>query len=382
MEEQKYKPTPNTLKNKGKTVGVFTVHRAFNYGALLQAIATQWMIEKLGYKVKFINFFPKSVEKENKNHSLLTNAKGIAIYLYLQLNLAYNKRLQRFKDFRNKLKVTKRYFSVDELYQDPPEFDIYLAGSDQIWNLENGVKKHNFLDFIPNKGSRKVSFASSFGTKQIPAKHKSDLKKLLTGYHAISVREIDGVNIIKDATGMNVEQVLDPTLMMSADQWAKTMSSDKAPQEDYILIYALNNDERSVELLEAVRKRYGMPVYGIPMGIKVPSKFKVDKEIQDAGPAEFIYWIKHAKVICTSSFHGLAFSINLGKTFYTVPHPTRNSRLNSLLSSLGLTRRQEFNPLTIEDLNDSELFMDYKEIHKSLAELRKESLSFIETALA
>src|SRR5690606_30181677 len=98
----------------------------------------------------------------------------------------------------------------------------------------------------------------------------------------------------------------------------------------------------SVEIVNALRKRYKLKVVGIPMGIKVPSKFNADKEIMDAGPIEFVSLFRNAKVICTSSFHGLAFSIIFEKTFYAVPHLTRNSRISSLLKLLNLDKRQRF----------------------------------------
>lgn len=358
-------------------IGIVTIHSHFNYGAVLQAFATQMVLKKLGHEPQMIDYYTLDQEKNNKSRIVKVDIKRILYFLVLRLDRKYQIRLRRFSEFRKLLSLSKRYYSKEEIYQNPPVFDVYLVGSDQVWNMEKGIQSYNFLDFIKGPHVRKISYASSFGTSTIPDQNKEELKELLQDFTAISTREDEGVEIIKEATGRDATQVLDPTLLITKSQWQDLLPSEKNAPNNYILIYALNNSEESVMLVEAVRKRYRLPVFGIPMGYKVPGKYKVDREIKDAGPWEFISLLENAKVVCTSSFHGLAFAINFEKTFFVVPHNTRNSRLNSLLKSVGLEERQFFTSDKIKSMPDHELFMDFAKTRNILDNLRQESLSFL-----
>ena len=356
-------------------ISILTYHAVFNYGAMLQAFATQKVLERLGHDVEFIDFYPKDTEKENHCRQLSLSYKTILVYFYSRINPKIQMKFKRFNAFRSQMNLTKRYYSVKEIYQNPPISEAYIVGSDQVWNCERGIDSFYFLDFL-KRNNNKISFASSFGTSQIPRKYYFELKELLSDFKAISIREDDGVRIIKEATGRIPVQVLDPTLLLKKNEWQNYIKG-KNVQGDYILIYELNKSIESLSLLEAVRKRYKITVVGVPVGVKVPSEFNVDKEIIDAGPIEFINLFYHAKVICTSSFHGLAFAINFEKTFYIVPHPNRNSRLNSLLKALKLLNRQTYSAANILNINDSEIFMDYTETRCLLNGLREKSINFL-----
>lgn len=363
-------------------IGIVTVHSAYNYGAMLQAFATQRVLTEMGHQVQFIDFYPYELEKANNNLKIDFTLKGIALFLYLKSNISHKKRLKRFREFREQLHLSKRYFTKKEIYEAPPKFDAYLVGSDQVWNVEHGMNTFNFLDFVNEKASRKMSYASSFGTEEIPDEYKVKLKELLADFSAISVREDDGVKIVKEATGRCAAHVLDPTLLLSKDEWEQYIEQKPKIDREYILIYALTNTEKSVQMVEALRKRYNLDVVGVPMGHRVPSKFNVNREIKDAGPFEFVSLFRNAKVVCTSSFHGLAFAINFEKTFFVVPHLTRNSRLNSLLKVLDLQDRQAYLPSKIKDISDSELFMDYSSVVPVLNNCRDSSMAFLKKNFA
>jgi len=361
-------------------IGIVTIHNHYNYGALLQAIATQYILIRMGHEVQFIDYYPVETEKINHNNTLAFHPKKLALYILSKCNLKYRLKLKRFDNFRQNFHLTQRFYSLSELYSSPPEFDIYLVGSDQVWNMEHGINTFYFLDFVKN-GANKISYASSFGTENIPSDLKPKLKELLKEFKAISVREDDGVKIIKEATERKATQVLDPTILLSVDDWMNYMSKEIVSDNDYILVYGLLNTNNSVQLINEVRSRCKLPVVGIPMGYRVPREFKVDKEINEAGPAEFVSLFKNAKVVLTSSFHGLAFAVNFEKTFFVLPHPTRNSRLSSLLTALCLEKRQLSSFTEIKQLDDSDFYIDYKIHSKRLNELRSESLEFLKQAI-
>lgn len=353
-------------------IGILTIHTAFNYGAMLQAFALQTAITKLGYNVQIIDYYPKDEEKNNMLRELTLNPKQIAKYIYARINPDIQKKIRRFNAFRNQMQLTQRYYEKNELYLNPPEFDVYIVGSDQMWNCERNFDSFMFLDFV--NGKRKISYAPSFGTKSIPEEYSAKLKKHLSAFQSISVRENDGVNIIKNATGLKATQVLDPTFLLSKDDWSQLAAKPQF-NGDYILVYGFSKSIEFVQLIKSVKERYKMPVVAIAIGIHFP--FDVDNSLKNVGPLEFLALFRDAKVICTDSFHGLAFSIHFRKPFFTIPHPTRNSRLENLLNLLNLKKRQFKNPLTILDLHEDELPIDYLSLEVSIKENVAESLFFL-----
>jgi hypothetical protein len=356
---------------------IFTIHTAFNYGAMLQAYALQFAISKLGYDVKIVDYYPKEVEDSNFMRIIDTNPKTLLRYIYAKLNPNVQKKIRRFDEFRNHMQLTKRYISKNELYQNPPEFDVYIVGSDQIWNLEQGFISLNFLDFVNDK--LKLSYASSFGTATIKKEYFNELTKQLKNFISISVRESDGVDIIKQATGLDSKQVLDPTFLLKSDEW-DLISKLPTIEGEYIFCYGFDGSTTSRIMVESIQKRLGLPIVAVTTGMSIP--FKVDYFIQEAGPLEFLGLIKNAKFVCTSSYHGMALAINYRRSFIATIHPTRNSRMESMLNVFGLENRQIENPKDILNFTDKDLFIDYSYIETKINEAIYDSISWLESALS
>lgn len=357
-------------------LGLITIHTAFNYGAMLQAYALQTAISKLGYEVHIIDFYPLEMEKTNFKRKFNTDPKQILQYFYAKLNPNVKKKIKRFDEFRGQMKLTKRYFKLNELYLNPPVFDTYIVGSDQTWNLENGFDSSKFLEFA--KTNLKISYAASFGTTRIRNEYFGELKRYLTDFFAISVRESDGVNIIKEATGLVSKQVLDPTFLLNSNEW-DLISSPPKIKDDYILCYGFDASDKSKSMIDSIKKRLGLQVIAISISMSIP--FRVDNFIQEAGPKEFLGLIKHAKYVCTSSYHGMAFAINYRKSFIATIHPTRNSRMESMLSVFGLENRQINNPEDILKMTDEDLFIDYSKIETNINDAIEDSFSWLKSTL-
>ena len=363
-------------------IGIYTIHASYNFGAMLQAYATQYTLEKMGYEVEFVHLYTKKQEKANNYKLLSFNLKRLRRYLFAMFNLNYLEKFKKFDDFHKTLKLSKRYFTLDEFYANPPDYDIHLVGSDQVWNLQKGFQQRAFyfLDFVGDN-KIKVSYASSFGAEKVSSEYYSELKRLLSSFNALSCREIDGIHIIKEATGISAKHVLDPTLLIQSANWLNISRDYTVPFEKFILVYALTNSEESIELVKKIRATYKLPVVGVPMGLKVPGEFKVDFEARDAGPKEFISLFSKCSFVCTSSFHGVAFAINFEKEFYVISHKSRNSRLHSLLTVLDIKGRQ-FS--SVQDVLQPNLFddrLDYPEIRLKLQKEREVSLDYLQSAL-
>jgi hypothetical protein len=360
-------------------IGIYTIHSAYNYGAMLQALATQKALEKLGHQAEFANLYSIDQEKGNESKLISLNSKLLLTYLYARLNPKIQKKFKCFKEFRSLMNLSKRYYSIDEIYANPPKYDVHLVGSDQVWNLENGFEKqaYYFLGFLKSN-EIKISYASSFGTSEIPAGCKTKLKVLLSDFKAISTREKEGVRIINDSANLQSKHVLDPTFLLSSNEW-DAVSIEPKIKEDYVLCYGFDGSEKSKEMIDSIKKRLELPIVVISVSLFFP--FKVDHFIHEVGPSEFLGLVKNAKFICTSSYHGMALAINYRKSFIGTLHPTRNARMKSMLSTFDLEKRQLDNPKEILKMNDDELYIDYSKIEHKIENAIKDSLGWLDLNL-
>ncbi|MDV7140198.1 polysaccharide pyruvyl transferase family protein [Maribacter sp. TH_r10] len=348
---------------------------------MFQAYGTQRALEKLGYDSEFINLYTREEEKKNENKSFALKLKPLLIYMYARLNPKLQLKYKRFREFHGLMKLTKRYYNIEEIYNNPPNFDLHLVGSDQVWNLQRGFQNppYYFLGFL-GKDEKRISYASSFGTKNIDKKYNSRLKELLSCFSAISVREDDGVQIIKEACDLEATQVLDPTFLMNAKEWGELATKERLIKEDYVLYYGFDNSELSRQLIINLKKRLGLPVVAVSGGVSFP--FKVDYFVKEAGPREFLSLFKNASFICTSSFHGLAFAIHFRKSFLTIKHPQRNSRMETVLNKFDLFDRQVKNANDLLIQSDEEFFVDYSKIEDKIEFERTRSLNWLENNIA
>lgn len=361
-------------------IGIYTIHSVYNYGAMFQAYATQKGLEKLGYNSELVHLYTEDAEKKNENKTLSFQLKPFLTSLYARLNPKVHLKYKRFREFHSLMKISKRYYSLDEIYKSPPKYDIHLVGSDQVWNLEQGFtdRAYYFLDFL-EAGTIKMSYASSFGTSNIEPKYHHKLKSLLSNFNLISVRETEGVSIVKEATGLTVTQVMDPTFLLDINDWNSLISDERIIKEDYIFCYGFDGSEKSNEMLKAIRKRLGLPLVVVSISLFFP--FKVDMFIQEAGPKEFLNLVKNASFVCSSSYHGIAFAIHFKKSFFSTKHSTRNSRMQTMLNRLDLTERQLDEPNNILKMTDEEVYLDYTKVEIKINLAKKESMVWLEKSL-
>jgi hypothetical protein len=148
---------------------------------MLQAYATQEILHKLGHDVEIIHFHPDYVENKNRRYRRGRSPKQYAIQAVEKIFSAkFKRRYEMFERFiKQRMVLTTRYASSEALLEAPPDFDTYICGSDQIWNMDAGGSKVHFLQFVP-EGKRKISFSSSFGRNQIPEKYKD--RRFLQNY--------------------------------------------------------------------------------------------------------------------------------------------------------------------------------------------------------
>lgn len=354
-------------------------NNTLNYGALLQAYALKKVIEKFGYEVSIVDYpFVQSKAKFQKRNFSLTylfNPRQLAGYiLYLSLLKEKEDRIKKTEQF------SKEYLNVTSLCNtsediDNLNLDVHICGSDQVWNakITDGLK----VGFFGGEGqAHKVAYAASAGQLDVLKKYNEQFIKLLGKMNAISVREEELFNYIKNNTNYDVTQVLDPTLLLQKEDYEMIMKKPVVAKP-YLLIYSLDRNTQMLKLAHSIAKEKGLQIIEIAI-TKTP--FCGHKQIFSADPAEFLGWIKQASFVITNSFHGAVFSIQFKKNFFAIIVKTQGARIESLLNKLNLQDRlveepKNFNYSNIPDIN-------YENMDARLSELRLDSLSFIRNALS
>lgn len=343
---------------------------------------------KLGFKVETIIVDNKNLDVPINRKKFLDKIKGkkgkdliffsknkIKKYLYNQNHLNLQ-REEIFKEFSLKyLSETDFTISEKNIPQDLlNRYDYFITGSDQVWNpnYTSGSSIY-FLTFAPK--NKRISYAASFGVSEIPEEYIENYKKWLSEMPHLSVREEAGAKIVKDLTGREATVSLDPTMLLTKEQWLSiSQVPSHKPKKGYLLTYFLGNIPKEREnLLKDIAKRNDLEIVNLArVKEKIPYL---------TGPSEFIDYIDSASVFCTDSFHGAAFSILLETPFIVFERidnsPSMNSRIETLLTKFKLESRLVQNIKSNEQIFE----IDYSHVPPILQKERDSSINYLKNAL-
>lgn len=359
-------------------VAVITRHAITNYGSLLQAIATQKVIEKIGHECKIINYI-RDDESYSKHEITLLKRKPnwynnlLKRYVYLVLrqpeSILSGRKFEEYQKIY--LKLTKKFTTKEQMKNDKPIADIYMTGSDQVWGpTEDGTYDSSYcLSFTDNRDKR-IAYAASFGHTKMTEQLKVYYKKWLSRYKYISVREDSAIELLKNID-IQSKQVLDPTLLLRKTDWEEYI--DKKINKKYILIYQIHNDPKLNKYAKKLAKEKNLSL------IRISTAFhqiiRGGKFIWTPTIGTFLSYIKNTECLITDSFHGTAFAINFNINFIEVlPNNNTGTRNVSILKLTGLSDR------ILKDGNDISLIdkkIDYYMVNKILDEKRKESIDIL-----
>ncbi|GEN88761.1 polysaccharide pyruvyl transferase family protein [Oceanobacillus sojae] len=340
-----------------------TCHDAYNHGASLQAFALLRYLTQCGHDVEIIDYKPAYLSNHYKlfridnpkwEKNLLT--KLVYLGIKVPLRIPGLKRKRAFDQFTTTyLTLTKRqYRSNEELKNKLPERDVYLCGSDQIWNslYQNGKDPAFYLDFVPG-GRTKASFAASFATEEIAPYLVPVVQKWIKRLDGISVREKSGVNILNKMGIYNGKKVVDPVLLLSRGEWNEI--GKKQFHNKYILVYDFDNNQLIKEIAVKISKEKNLKIYSIN-----PGKINyADKYFRHVGPEVFISLVRDAAFIISNSFHAAVFSVLYQKNFAIVNRKESiNTRMRDFLEDLNLESRLIHPHYKMKDLLNP---IDYKE---------------------
>lgn len=366
-------------------IAIITFQASDNCGSHLQAYALQEVLEhKYNQEVQVIDF---SSPAQQEMYSIFVPTKRfrdvlrniLRIFLYPVLKKEQNE----FRKFWRFFNLTpKRYEDSIELSELDGKFDVFVCGSDQIWNYHAGDYADAYLlDFVHK--SKKVAYAVSMGQAILNdnPEHATKYKKLLADFSAISIREFKSKEMIQAITKLPVKICLDPTFLLDSSDYDKLMSTKPLIKGKYIFCYAFFYHKMFVENVLRLSRRLGMPVYMIDRKqniIKGAGRAGI-KLTPHTGTEAFLNIFKYATLVFTTSFHGTAFSVNFKKNFWYLNETggEGDGRATSLLRQLGLMSRY-VTPAEIEQINDLLAPIDYTLPYEKLRELRSDSFKFIE----
>lgn len=345
-----------------------------NYGALLQAYALKTVLTSLNYDVQILYYKLKITQK---TYSCLVVPKGFRSFVGFLRSL---KNYQSTKEsvakclaFReNNFSFTKPYKNYEEVKSDPPEADIYLVGSDQVWNPNLYYDKAYFLMFGKEKVLR-ASYAASIGVEKVSESIEKDFFDRLNNIQLKSVREQSAARYLSEH-GINSAVHLDPTLLLKSDEYDK-IAIDPQITKPYILLYFVTAKPEFKKIRQHLKKLYPEKTI-VNIRSENPGSYPFgDVNIGNIGPDGFIGLFKNADAVVTSSFHGTVFSIIYHKYFLTFTPTHASKRISDLLDSVELSDNMTS---SLEGLNKLFDERNFDAAEMFIAEKRKEALEYLD----
>lgn len=337
-----------------KKIGLVTLYQN-NYGSALQCYALETIINKLGYDVILLYESPTAIEL-----SIRTLKKRLNVLIR---SIIYPGYFTDFLSMRNAMKIEQSYLTTEsskmlrnfvstklipktytwkELKKlgSDDNFKGFVVGSDQVWNVSREISPFFFLKFAPSQ--KRHSYAVSLGVEKVPKYFINNLKKGINGFSRVSVREYFGKQIIRKYTNIDVIQNVDPTLLLSAEEWRKFYGHKTLIKERFILVHFLNEpSDLAISKINLLSDKIGCKVVGFAYYY---NKYKQIKNLVfiDGDPKKYIYLIDKAQYVLTDSYHTTIFSINLKTKFYVFHRQylhnfPQTNRITELLKKFNLS---------------------------------------------
>lgn len=345
-----------------RKIGIFTLNGNYNFGNRLQSYALMSILRKYSYEPE--NIWITTPEKFKKHTTKRVPAESVA-----------DKKFNMFCDFTDKHLKSKHLENVPQI--NPDDYEYFFVGSDQVWNSTYPSFDPDQMLLNFSKDTQKnIAYAASISVAEIPEEHKEIFKSGINNFKAISVREEKGQELLNELdASQSIQVVLDPTLVLSSNEWDEIVNKPDGLNEDtkYILTCFLGEfaDEHRKEVNELAREN----------NWKVINLMDENDPFFCSGPKEFLYLEKHAEVVFTDSFHSCVFALIYNRPFVIYDRVTEgmcpmNSRMDTLINTFKLKDRFHEGTLT-----ENNLKYDFSEANEILKNKQTEAIKFIEKAL-
>lgn len=369
-------------------LGLLTFHDAANYGAVLQAYALQAFLESEGYECEYLDY--KNAKRRamydmwwHVGRSLSEGRLLEALQFMLGMPFMA-KRKARFGAFRqNYLKTSaKAWRSHDELRVVDAQYDKFVVGSDQVWNpSHNGGDMAYLLDFVQGS-TRKVAYASSFGTNEIPDTFKQDYASCLKEIGRIGVRERAGCRLVKSLADRDVPMVVDPVFLPGRETWERLIPARPAEERPFVFSYTNRKDQLERFQISARSVLSNRTLHKLARQTTLSDFLRRDVQVKYCmSPEEFLRNVRDADLVVTSSFHCMAFALVFNRPFicFLTGNAGKDERLAGLLRELELENR-----VFRDGMSETEVFapIDYERVNAKLMAAIAKSKAFLLDALS
>lgn len=361
-------------------IGILTYHRAHNYGAMLQAYALRIVLQKNGHQAEFIDYWPQSHQVQYK---LLRPIRGKGIIdkikNFIADILTFTRRYWRSKQFNQ---FAMSYLSLSKHIAYPTErptimekYDLVIVGSDQIWRNHITTQQHIGFDpvyFCQNFAcpTHCISYAASMGIINLCEQDRKELQHYLNYFGTILVRENSLKSLINQLT-FQADVVLDPTLLITKEEWNTLLPSSSYRKKQYVLYYELIPSTNALAFAREQARTLHCDLLIMDSVIHTIPRLG---HISYASPIEFLHAIRDAKYVVATSFHGTAFSIIFEKQFITIGLRTNSDRVQTLLKHLQIENNYSPTPAIAPAI-------DYTIINTLLEKMRQHSLQLLTSAI-
>ena len=352
-------------------IGILTQPLQTNYGGLLQNYALQQVLLRAGHEVETIDWTPSNKSLRNR----LSRIKW-TILSFLFPNKFHKLRYQPTEEERKVIQQHTNHFISTYIHHTKTilfkdgfsqqakvgNYDAYVVGSDQCWRPRyNSFLSAMFLDFIQDKQVKRIAYAASFGTDQweFTQEITSTCAPLAQKFDFVSVREDSGVRLCKEHLGVDAVHVLDPTMLLTKEDYISLIKAEKGPQSSGTLFnYILDPDAKKTAFINKVAKEKGLTAFQVLPKCQAETRTKDDvkNRIEDCVFPGVTSWLRafmDAEMTIVDSFHGMVFSIIFNKPFWVIGNANRGmSRFTSLLKVFHLEDRLlDANQLLEVDIN-------------------------------
>ena len=368
-------------------VGILTFPNSKSYGATLQMYALSHTVRKLGHDAEIVNYFSEYMKNEGhllssgKSRSLLARLKkGASRLLHLRMKRGFS----AFEKKRMTLYPKKQVSDRALLPALSKRYDALICGSDQVWNPDiTNEDLSYFLDFC-TEHTRRIAYAPSFGVRALSDGFAARAGEQLALFNALSVREEAGGALVHRMIGKTPLTVVDPTMLVSREEWSALERAHPAASGEYILYYTIRRSESLMARCRALSRKMGIRVVVVGGNAlkRVKNSDPMLEYAVDPSPEEWLYLLHHARLVMTNSFHGTAFSIIYRKDFFVELSSATNSRLEQITSMLGLESRVlQSGREASGDLLSTDA-CDYTEAERCLDAMCAVSMDYLKKALS
>ena len=359
---------------------IVTMHSIINYGSFYQTIATMALLRNVGCDSDILDYRPLTKRGCYFLFSSLFEEK-FKIKRLISDIIYFPSKFCRLVRFRKQQKMyyssTRIFRSYDDVKKANLKYDIYLTGSDQVWNpvSNHGLDPVFFLDFLSTE--KKIAFSASIGEECFSEKQIERLKSFLCNYNAISVREKSAMTFINETCGVDSIVSLDPTLMIPSEEWKNILPIDhvKLPLQKYVLAYILGRENRVMKYAKKIAAEKGLQIVKIGGALIKNPPGVINRVSID--PVAALAYFKNAEYVVSNSFHGTALSIAFNRQFITTSNAL-NSRFSNILSLCGLEDRFVVDDF---DIKRALSIIDYNEVNSIVNYMRRKSYCFLEKAI-